>query len=135
MFWTDVFDWLGGGGGSEFRTGVIAPLDSSWQRDARLSGDAVTADPAPGVYRNPNGELRAMSAIDLKIAPPSELTNWRDKLARFGSHPRVGATTDLSRGLLITALVFIALAALCWNRQRGRKTPTITEDRHHTVAA
>jgi hypothetical protein len=139
VFWTDVFDWLGGSSGSGFRTEPVTQLDSSWQRDASLSGEPVTADPAPGVYCGPNGALRSMSAMDLKLAPVSASADWREKLAALSKHPRIGASTDLSRPLLIVALALIAVAALCWNPQRGAKSPTIsptiTVDRNRAVAA
>jgi hypothetical protein len=134
IFWTDVFDWLGGDAASEFRTEPVSRLDPTWARDAVLSGASVTADPSPGVYRGRTGELRAMSATDLKITKSTSL-DWIEKLANLLKHPRTGATTDLSNSLLLAALALIAVAGLFWNPRRASKTPTITPDQARAVAA
>jgi hypothetical protein len=134
IFWTDVFDWLGGTSATEFRTERIWPLDSSWTRDVALSGEAVTADPAPGVYRSPAGELRAMSAIDLAFIDSPSL-DWMQRLVSVLRSRRADATSELAPTMLIAALVLIAAAAVLWNRRRGVKLPTIPSDRHDTVSA
>ncbi|MBC8107282.1 MAG: hypothetical protein H7Z14_11880 [Anaerolineae bacterium] len=89
IFWTDVFDSLGGSSGSEFRI-----------------------DPS--------------TLIDVKLAK---------SLSEPESGRSAASTIDLTRALLITALAFLAVATMLWNGLGSVKPPTITQDRHRSVAA
>jgi hypothetical protein len=91
IFWTDVFDWLGGGSGS-----------------SGSSGSEFRAEPS--------------TPVDGKLEKPA------------GDQSAAG-TADLSRPLLIAALIFLSLAAMLWKPVRSTRPAVSTQDQASSVAS
>lgn len=121
IFWTNVFDWLGHGGGDAFVWQPVQRLGPEWRRLDDLSGPVVRdVDPAPGVWGRGDGALRALNAIDLKLDPPPP-SDWRAKLAAL--KPAASARANLSKPALVAALCLALIASLTWGWVKRAPAP------------
>jgi hypothetical protein len=120
IFWTNVFDWLGGGGGGGGGGGEVfvgEPVrqpGTEWRRLDDLSG-AITSPalpPAPGIWGRTNGDLRALNAIDIRLDPPLP-NDGRAKLAALKTSG-VARRATLAGPALVAALVLTLIASLTW---------------------
>jgi hypothetical protein len=118
VFWTNVFDWLAGE--DEYTSEPVRPLSSEWQRDDAVCGPRLTADPTTGVFRSPAGGLVALNALDLgrRIVPAAG--DWSARLAALGVAR--GGSWPLAPGLLVVAMVVLAVGAATWTPV-GRRVP------------
>ena len=114
IFWTNVFDWLGQGGGDAFVGEAVRRLDPQWRRLDELSGAraSATVEPAPGIWGRDDGEMRALNAIDINLDPPPP-QDWRARLAA-PPPPTAPSRANLAGAALVAALVFALIAALTW---------------------
>lgn len=117
VFWANVFDWLGGGGGAEYRAEAVGPLASAWRR---VEAEDVRAEPGlwPGLYeRKDDGALRAVNALDVKFPPASATggNDWRRQLGQ--ALARANRGLPLAPALLLAALLCMIATALCWGRR------------------
>jgi hypothetical protein len=127
VFWANVFDWVGGAGGTAFRGHPVGPLGGGWRR-VEGDGPAGSSDPAPGLWpglyqRDEDGARRAVNALNLQFpsAPRADKRDWGRRLNEaVGRSPGGGAA--LAPWLLVAAVGCVALAALGW-RRRVRHVP------------
>jgi hypothetical protein len=120
VFWTNVFDWLGGSAGSEYRGYPIAPLGRGWRR---VAGDDVSAGAEPGLWpglyeRAEDGARRAVNAAYVPISLPAAVPDWSKKLAAALTRTQRGR--PLAATLLLAAVACLALSALLWTGRRRR---------------
>jgi hypothetical protein len=108
VFWTNVFDYAGGGEG-HFASHPLSDWSSQWKPSApTISGPGLW----PGLYRRSDGALRAFDAPDILLRA-SPHTDWRAHLRTVrGSNARI----DLSGALLIAATACIVVASMTWRR-------------------
>jgi len=108
IFWTDAFDWAGGGPPSF----VNHALDR-WTTEWKLSGPPDAEGGLwPGLYRRSDGAMRAFNAPDVPIPPPAR-SDWRARLAAIATLP---AGMGLNVPLLIAAVTCLLVAATTWKR-------------------
>jgi hypothetical protein len=110
VFWTNVFDWAGGGGAS-FTGHPLADWSPEWKP---AEPGIAEAGMWPGLYRRSDGALRAFNPPDVVFAPPPH-TDWKNQLAALGGSSH---SLDVSGRLLVAAAACIVLASLCWKRRR-----------------
>ena len=110
VFWTNVFDWAGGGGAS-FVGHPLADWSPEWKPIEPGKGEAGMW---PGLYRRSDGALRAFNPPDV-IFPPPLHADWKNQLAALGSNSHL---LDLSGPLIVAAAACIVLASLCWKPRR-----------------
>lgn len=110
VFWTNVFDWAGGGGARY----VAHPL-SEWTSEWKPTKSA-NPNPGmwPGLYRRSDGALRAFNAPDV-ILPAPATTEWRAQLAALASST---GRTELSGRLFVIAAGCLVIAAATWQKRR-----------------
>jgi hypothetical protein len=116
VFWANVFDWLAGSAGPEWRTHPVGPLGAGWRR---IDGDDTGAEPGlwPGLYeRREDGVRRALNATDVRFPSPGSRPDWRPRLAE--ALRRADGGRDLAPGLLVAAVACLALAARAWKANR-----------------
>jgi hypothetical protein len=136
VFWANVFDWLGGSGGPEFRGEAVAPLGAGWKR---VDGDDATGgagggEPGlwPGLYeRADDGARRGVNALDVHLPSGGAATrraaggdDWRGALGRALARADRGAS--LGPALFVLAVWCVAASALLWRRalRAGPALPT-----------
>ena len=112
IFWTNVFDWMGGGG-QRFAGRALADWAPEWKPIGRLAGQAGLW---PGLYRRSDGVVRALNAPDVPISAPSQ-TDWRARLAALVR--RHAGRFDLTPWLLILGTGCMAASAATWRRRRS----------------
>jgi hypothetical protein len=67
VFWTNVFDWLGGGA-ANYATEPAGDLPADWER--REPAEPPAMDAAPGIYQAPDGlHARSLAAVRPTTAP------------------------------------------------------------------
>jgi hypothetical protein len=117
-FWTNVFDWPGQAD-EQFAGERVQMLGSEWRRRDDLSGGApLPIAPAPGVYGREDGALRAISVLDVLLAPaPVAEHDWRTRLEQLKSS--TAGLQQLRRPALFAALGAVLLASLVWGRSRA----------------
>lgn len=110
IFWTNAFDWAGGGG--EVLAGhPLAARTPEWQ-PVQPTGDAPGLQ--PGLYRRSDGAIRAFNASAEAVAQRSRGTgNWRRALSTLTPRRGFAEWTD---GLLVAAVASLLLAVLSWRR-------------------
>jgi hypothetical protein len=116
VFWTNVFDWVGGAGAPEFRAYPVGPLGAEWKR---VDGADVGAEPGlwPGLYeRAGDGARRAVNATDVRFPPATAPSDWRGRLRAAVARADHGLA--LGPGVLATAVACLALAAVFWAPRR-----------------
>jgi hypothetical protein len=120
VFWTNVFDWLGGGGAAEWVARPVGSVSPAWKSVelAPARADHPVEPPLwPGIYERPeDGARRALNAPAVSPAAPPAL-DWRTRLSRVLATQRGGTATPLSPWLLTAAVACLAGAAMSW---RGR---------------
>jgi hypothetical protein len=124
IFWTNVFDWLAGDGsaGGEYRYEAVRTLGEGWTRDDVSSGRKLTDGPAPGIYRNSNGNVVALCAMDVRIPAEQPSPDWQLKLRSLPV--ALGGEKRLSPILLVLAMALLALSMVTWARRaRSRSQP------------
>lgn len=106
IFWTNIFDWTGGGDAS-FAAHGLEQWTPEWK-----STVPIDAPPGlwPGLYRRSDGAMRAFNAPAIPPGPPIH-SDWRAKLANLR---RVPAGMELSAPLLIAAIACLVLSAASW---------------------
>jgi hypothetical protein len=114
IFWTNVFDWLGHGGGEAFVGEPIEQPGPGFHRLDELSGAPASPDvePVPGIWGRGDGELRALNAINIKLDPPPP-TDWRARLAALKWGTPCGRA-DFARPALVAALALALIASMTW---------------------
>jgi hypothetical protein len=134
VFWANVFDWLGGSGGPEFRGYPVRPLGTGWKRvDGDDAGGAGGGEPGlwPGLYeRADDAARRGVNALDVQFPPVDAATtgaaggDWRRALGRALAEVDRGGS--LAPALLVLALCCVAASALVWRRapRAGPALPT-----------
>ena len=115
VFWTNVFDWLGGPG-KEFMSYPVAIQGEEWKRQGELPA-GVQADAWPGVYRRSDGQLKAIDVgeVHSSVAGPAGADRGES------SGLREGLGRDLGRWFLVAAMGCVVLAALLWRAVRARQ--------------
>ena len=116
IFWTNVFDWMGGGG-QRFAGRALAEWAPEWKPTGRLAGQAGAW---PGLYRRSDGALRAFNAPDIAIALPPQ-TDWRARLAALVR--RHEGRFDLTPWLLILSAGCLTGSAATWRRRHSLGIP------------
>jgi hypothetical protein len=106
IFWTNIFDWVGGGSES-FVSHEITEWTAEWKPPEPLSDQGTQW---PGLYRRSDGALRAFNAPDVIFLPPPQ-RNWE---ARLSDVRLQSGGWDVSPLAFLTALVCIALGAIVW---------------------
>lgn len=116
IFWTNVFDWMGGGG-QRFAARALNEWGPQWKPTARLPTDAGAW---PGLYRRSDGGLRAFNAPDVAVSA-SPRTEWRAGLAALVRQHE--GRFDLTPWLLIGSAAFLTASAGAWKRRRPAVAP------------
>ena len=115
IFWTNIFDWAGGGDTS-FAAHGLEQWTPEWK-------PTVPADAPPGfwpgLYRRSDGGIRAFNAPAMPPATPVH-SNWRAKLAKLSQVP---AGMELSAPLLIAAIACLVLSAAAWQARMPAPQP------------
>ena len=65
VFWTNVFDWVGGAG-QEFTSYPVTIQGDEWKREG-AAPTGVQANAWPGVFRRSDGQLKAMNLKDMRL--------------------------------------------------------------------
>lgn len=114
VFWTNVFDWLGGPA-DRFAAYPLSEWTPQWKVTEPGPFEPGTW---PGLYRRSDGALRAFNAPDV-VAPPPQQTNWRDQIKRIRAD---SGRLELSNVLISAAATCLVIAASTWKKSR-RATP------------
>ena len=114
IFWTNVFDWLGHGGGESFAGEPVEQPGPGFHRLDDLSGATAlpNVEPMPGIWGRGDGELRALNAIDIRLDPPAP-TDWRARLAALKSSTSSGRA-NFAGPALVAALALALIASVTW---------------------
>jgi hypothetical protein len=126
IFWTKVFDWLGGGDAS-YRSVTAGRLGADWQpMDSgepvvRSSGFAPNNGLWPRLYRR-GADTMAVNTPLIGI-DPADGGDWENKLAVVANEQATGVA-DATVPLVLAAIVLCLLAAIFWPQFKGG--PTIT---------
>jgi hypothetical protein len=121
VFWTNTFNWLGGGGGS-FAGAMPRRLGSEWRMlDGADAPTGVVAGYWPGVYRRGPADTLAVNAGRVVIEKASA-ADWRGDLARVSVEyaPRLRGF-PLGAMLLIAAIGAMGVAAATWKAGAQRR--------------
>jgi hypothetical protein len=112
ILWTNIFDWVGDGA-EGFASHPIAALGDEWTTSPPVPESGLI----PSLYRRPDGALRAVNALDVRL--PEPLTkDWRAALSTaISATTREHGGLPLSPALLILALIALCIAALTWPRR------------------
>jgi hypothetical protein len=121
IFWTNVFDWAGGGAES-LSAHSIDQLTPSWK-----PVDSDTPSYFPGLYQRNDGSIRAFNAPDVPI-PNGRSIDRRSRIAALAAE---SARADLSPWLLILAITAVLASALLWKRAivQSLPNPAVPPDR------
>jgi hypothetical protein len=122
VFFANLFAWAGAGG-ERFASHPVGSLEGRWDA-VELAGSAAPPEPGlwPGLYRRPDGTLRALHAPDVPF-PPFAGSDWRARLA--GLERDGPGRLALAPGLSLAALACLLLAGAAWKprakaaRRRG----------------
>ena len=109
VFWTNVFDWAGGGG-EQFVGHPLGDWTPEWKPT-----DPAHPEPGawPGLYHRSDGALRAFNAPDVIIPVPPR-ADWRSRVASL----KESAGLKLSGPLLVAVAGCLAIAAGLWKKPR-----------------
>ena len=109
IFWTKVFDWVGGGE-EQFSYQRMQSLGREWKL---ASLPVKPFDPSPGIYRRDDGQQLAMNAIDVRLTNPPH-TDWRHNLNAMQT--TAAGVTELRPGLLLMSLLLLFASMFFWKR-------------------
>jgi hypothetical protein len=124
ILWSNIFDWLGGGG-EEFVAQTTGQLEADWTPLDPLRG-GLKPGWWPGIYRRTDGALLAVNAPDVVKPKSVPTSDWQSQLSRVAAEYRAAtATRWLTTPLLISAMLLLILAAATW-RGGLKKPPTQT---------
>jgi hypothetical protein len=107
VLWTNILNWLSNSS-DEYTSNPITSLSSDWTPVTALPQSAPHPGLSPGIYRSPDGTLRAQN-----ISP----TTFSTSPTRSTVIPRSFTNTsaiDASQPILFLILVLLMLAALTW---------------------
>jgi hypothetical protein len=109
VFWTEIFDWLGGGV-PEFASSPPAPLSENWRR---VDPSTPTDEPglAAGLYENDRGRMLAVNAGLPAVTEPAPAESEESILSVLQSALHY---TMPGPYLLLAAIGLSALALMCW---------------------
>jgi hypothetical protein len=116
VFWANVFDWLGGGGGeATYTASIVGELGQEW---TPVTTAPAQTDPKwwPGLFRRSDGAQRAVNAVVVTPGPVTQ-TDWRSKLSLLREVDRL----EIAPYFLLAALACVLVAAAAW------KVPSLTE--------
>ncbi len=120
IFWTNVFDLLGGdqGGYASQRAGQVAGI---WHEETARGESAPVHEPGlrAGLYRRSDGAMLAVNAPDV-TAPPLPTSAWREELSHLANE-RV-PSLNLARWMELAALAMVLTAAVLWPYMKGAGT-------------
>jgi hypothetical protein len=108
IFWTNVFDWVGGGS-QTYVSHSIDEWSPPWRSIEPLMGQEGLW---PGIYRRTDGTIRAFNDPDLALMPPAVL-DWHEHLSDL---PPGALGRDVSGSFVIAALACMVLCAMTWRR-------------------
>jgi hypothetical protein len=108
IFWSNVFDWVGGAA-QQFAWHPLSEWQASWQRVD--PPEPAAAGLWPGIYQEQGAMRRAFNTLDLRLSSATP-ASWQESLRRLPLSQR--AAVPLAPGLLLAALALLALAALTW---------------------
>ncbi len=120
VFWSAIFDWLGGAGSPDYTSEKIGPLAGNWrlQEPAGLSLSAGDAGLVPGLYKSGDGKLVAVNASAPPISSPSPGDGPAKLNALAALHNQ---SAPLAGATLLSAMGLIGLSAATWrNAKPGR---------------
>lgn len=128
IFWTNVFDWTGGGG-QRFVGRPVADWAPEWKPTTPLAGRVGAW---PGLYRRSDSALRAFNAPDVPV-PALGAPDWRARIAGL-ARPHEGRF-DLAPWLLIFSAAMLTAAAATWKRRTPLAIPARPDPSGRTVIA
>jgi hypothetical protein len=106
VFWTNVFNWAGGGG----EMYAAFPLNQWTPQWKPVDLPPAQAGFMPGVYRRSDGALRAFNAPDVHFNPPAQ-HHWQRQLSAlakgFGRY-------ELAPFVALAAICCLLLCAITW---------------------
>lgn len=105
VFWSEIFQWLGGGGPAYESDGVEL-LAGRW---TRVEPDESATEPGllAGLYRSPEGSLRGVNASCPKL-PEAAIGDWQAALRRTS---RGKSARGVDGEMLVAALALVLFAA------------------------
>jgi hypothetical protein len=113
VFWSGIFDWLGGGGSLEYSSDEVGPLSGNWQlqEPAGVKLSASDIGLVPGLYATGDGSMRAINASAPIIRPSSS----SDAFSRLSAIAAAGERkTSLAGAALLTAFGLLGLSGATW---------------------
>jgi len=118
VFWSAIFDWLGGAGSPDYASKKIGPLAGSWHLQEPSGETLFAADTglAPGLYKSADGTLEAVNASAPPISPPPT-GDALIRLNAFAGHHDQNA--PLTGQTLLIAIGLISLSAATWRITKG----------------
>jgi hypothetical protein len=114
VFWANVLNWAGAGG-ERFAAHPVGSLEGGWAA-VELAPSVAPPEPMlwPGLYRRPDGTLRALRPPELPDHA-SAASDWRERLAR--SDDETGARVELAPWITLVSLLCLLGAAALWKRR------------------
>jgi hypothetical protein len=117
VFWTNVLDWAGEGTGEQFVAHPVGQLGAEWSPVESTADDAKRPPGLwPGLYRrSPDGALRAMNALDVRVGSLSDVPDWHQRLTNLS---RTTGVLDLAPWAAVLAVACLLVSAAAWARRR-----------------
>ncbi len=112
IFWSAIFDWLGGGG-PDYLSQSVGRLAGNW-RLRQPAGLAVPAEDiglVPGLYISDDGTLDAVNASAPPIPQPPQ-DDWRSRLRSLIAARNANA--PLGGAILVSAMALAIVSAAIW---------------------
>jgi hypothetical protein len=120
VFWTNVFDWLGGGGEGAFAARDLKDVEGKRIEPARLAADQDGAH-WPGVFETGAGKVAANAgAVTFGAGGGEEVAGRLAGLNLVG-----GREIPLASGLAMGALVCLVGAAGAWAKKRSARPAAV----------
>jgi hypothetical protein len=118
IFWTAIFDWLGGDGSPDYTSRKVGPLSGNWHLQEPSAQSFSTSDSGliPGLYKSADGTLEAINASAPPISPAYP-TDASARLSALAAAHNQNAT--LTGAMLLTAFGLIGLSAATWRTSKN----------------
>ena len=118
IFWTAIFDWLGGAGAPDYTSQKIGPLTANWhlQDPADISLSSSDNGLIPGLYKSASGALVAINASTPQISSPP-VQDASAKLKALIEQPT--QTASLTSSTLLFSITLIIFSIVTWKRPVG----------------